>query len=155
MADVSYTRNFSHQDWIDNEDVVQAGGEKGFNTKFHAIEDEFDDISTAVTELNTQIKSIQQLKFVTSQSTQTLAADATTAEFLIERYSRDELPDNNLDKAYFVVIFPVSGPTHIQHSILYRNLPGDEVAASVQFYNPGSSQARFSFRVMNLAVQST
>ena len=25
MANVTYTRSFQHQDWIDNEDIVQAG----------------------------------------------------------------------------------------------------------------------------------
>ncbi|KIQ66474.1 hypothetical protein TR51_02440 [Kitasatospora griseola] len=32
---------FTHQDWIDNEDRVQAGGEKGLNIRFHNLEAEF------------------------------------------------------------------------------------------------------------------
>ena len=60
MADITYTRAFTHEDWIDNEDVVQAGGEKGFNKKFHDIEGEFDKISGVVTTVNTAIKNIQR-----------------------------------------------------------------------------------------------
>ena len=45
MADISYIRSFSHVDWIDNEDVVQAGGENGFNKKFRELEAELDRIS--------------------------------------------------------------------------------------------------------------
>ena len=44
MANITYTRSFQHQDWIDNEDIVQAGGERGFNVEFHALEAEFDKI---------------------------------------------------------------------------------------------------------------
>ncbi|MGW4895339.1 hypothetical protein ACWEQL_24170 [Kitasatospora sp. NPDC004240] len=36
-----YVPKFSHTDWIDNEDRVQAGGEKGINIRFHNLEDEF------------------------------------------------------------------------------------------------------------------
>ena len=48
MADISYSRTFQHVDWIDNEDVVQAGGEKGFNQKFHDLEAELDKLSAVV-----------------------------------------------------------------------------------------------------------
>ncbi|MFF7534703.1 hypothetical protein ACIP6Q_27750 [Streptomyces bobili] len=36
-----YVPKFSHTDWIDNEDRVQAGGENGFNIRFHNLEAEF------------------------------------------------------------------------------------------------------------------
>ncbi|MFJ8439854.1 hypothetical protein [Kitasatospora griseola] len=36
-----YHPAFTHQDWIDNEDRVQAGGEKGLNIRFHNLEAEF------------------------------------------------------------------------------------------------------------------
>lgn len=58
MADIVYNRTFRHEDWIDNEDVVQAAGERGFNTKFHAIEDELDRISQVVQQINTALSSI-------------------------------------------------------------------------------------------------
>jgi hypothetical protein len=36
-----YVPGFSHVDWIDNVDRVQAAGEKGLNIRFHALETEF------------------------------------------------------------------------------------------------------------------
>jgi len=61
MADINYNRTFQHEDWIDNEDVVQAGGEKGFNKKFHDLEAEFDKVSGVVATISGAITSIQQL----------------------------------------------------------------------------------------------
>jgi hypothetical protein len=61
MADISYTRSFSHADWIDNEDVVQAEGEKGFNQKFHELEAELDRISTVVGAIKNALANIQEL----------------------------------------------------------------------------------------------
>jgi hypothetical protein len=49
---VTYNRTFQHQDWIDNQDIVQAGGERGFNVEFHSLEAEFDAISSAVAQIN-------------------------------------------------------------------------------------------------------
>ncbi|MER5961468.1 hypothetical protein [Streptomyces sp. NPDC002057] len=36
-----YRPQFTHKDWIDNQDRVQAGGEEGLNRRFHQLEDEF------------------------------------------------------------------------------------------------------------------
>ena len=47
--DITYTRGFTHTDWVDGEDRVQASStpeELGFNARFHAIENEFDAIRT-------------------------------------------------------------------------------------------------------------
>jgi hypothetical protein len=52
MANISYNRTFQHQDWIDNQDIVQASGERGFNVEFHAVETEFDNISGVIAEVN-------------------------------------------------------------------------------------------------------
>lgn len=52
MAGITYKRTYQHQDWIDNQDIVQAGGERGFNVEFHGLEAEFDNISTVVGEIS-------------------------------------------------------------------------------------------------------
>jgi len=153
MADITYTRAFRHDDWIDNEDVVQAGGEKGFNQKFHGLEAEFDNIATAIGTVDSEIKKIQRLKFLLAEAGVTLAAGATSSEFPVETYDRSTLPAN-VEKAYFAVIFPISGPTNIQHTFLYRTVPGNQIAVSVQFFNPAAAQARFNFRVLTLATQA-
>jgi len=56
---VTYNRTFQHQDWIDNQDIVQAGGERGFNAEFHSLEAEFDKITGVVTELNAGLGAFQ------------------------------------------------------------------------------------------------
>ena len=65
---ISYTRSiFSHIDWIDRVNRVQAGGDNGFNGRFHGIEAEFDTISGVVGQVSnqfgtaaTQITDLQQ-----------------------------------------------------------------------------------------------
>jgi hypothetical protein len=61
MADISYSRTFQHVDWIDNHDVIQAGGEKGFNQKFHDLEAELDKISSVVAAIKDALSNIQEL----------------------------------------------------------------------------------------------
>ncbi|MEV3912622.1 hypothetical protein [Streptomyces canus] len=51
-----YVPKFSHSDWIDNEDRVQAGGENGFNIRFHKLEAEF--AALAMNHLNPLIVSL-------------------------------------------------------------------------------------------------
>lgn len=48
---ISYTPKFSHKDWIDFVDSVQAGGTNGINTRFHGIEAEFAAISSVVAQI--------------------------------------------------------------------------------------------------------
>ena len=46
-----FARTFSHTNWVDGEDVVQAGqttGELGFNERFHLIEHDLDALGTDV-----------------------------------------------------------------------------------------------------------
>jgi hypothetical protein len=153
MADITYTRNiFKHEDWIDNEDFVQAGGEKGFNQKFHDIEAEFDEIAGVVGDVNTAIKRIQRLDFMLAQPPTQLAANTASAEFPVETYDRTNMPPN-VEKVYFATIFPVNGPTNIQQIFLYRTVPGNKISVTVQFFNPNAIPASFSFRIMTLATQ--
>jgi len=153
MADITYTRSYSHSDWIDNQDVVQAGGEKGFNKEFHSLEAELDQISSTFGVANTAIQNIQRLVFLNSQPPTTLAATTASPEFDIETYDRTGMAPN-VEKAYFVVIFPATGSTNLQYTVLYRTLPGNKIKVTVQFFNIGSTAATFSFRVMTLATQS-
>jgi hypothetical protein len=59
---ISYTRAFQHSpEWIDNVDRVQAGGDNGFNARFHAVEAEFDSIETVVQDIDSAISSLGQV----------------------------------------------------------------------------------------------
>jgi hypothetical protein len=53
------TRQFQHTDWIDFVDPVQAGGDNGFNERFHALESEFDLIAAAITSTDASIAQIE------------------------------------------------------------------------------------------------
>src|SRR5262244_2746566 len=58
-APSGYTRQFQHQDWIDFVDPVQAGGNNGFNERFHALESEFDLIAAAMTSVDSAVTNLQ------------------------------------------------------------------------------------------------
>lgn len=152
MADITYARSFTHRDWIDNEDVVQAEGENGFNLRFHGVEDELDKVGAAFALADAEIKKIQRLQFLSAESGVRVPAATASAEFEVETYNRDVLPAN-VEKVYSVILFPVAGPTHVQHTLLYRSLPGNNVRVTVLFFNPGAAEARFNFRVLTLASQ--
>jgi hypothetical protein len=51
-ASISYTSQFSHKDWIDFVDSVQAGGTNGINGRMHAIEAEFTKLSGVISQIN-------------------------------------------------------------------------------------------------------
>jgi hypothetical protein len=59
-APTGYTRQFQHTDWIDFVDPVQAGGNNGFNERFHALESEFDLISAAITSVDSALTAFEQ-----------------------------------------------------------------------------------------------
>lgn len=59
---ITYSRDFTHVDWIDGESRVQAGltpEELGFNARFHAIENEFDNIASQFTDLGRCVGGIR------------------------------------------------------------------------------------------------
>ena len=60
MAVISYIPGFQHQDWIDNVDRVQAGGDNGFNLRFHALEAEFNRLAGVITQLNAALQALGQ-----------------------------------------------------------------------------------------------
>lgn len=149
---IEFNRSFSHVDWIDNEDVVQAEGENGFNTRFHALEDDLDTIGTVIGTVDAEIQKIQRLRFLQAEAGVRVSASSVSPEFDVDIYSREGLPEN-VEKVYTAVIFPISGPSHVQHTFLYRTVPGNQVKVTVQFFNPGGAEARFNFRILTLATQ--
>ncbi len=57
-ASISYTNQFSHKDWIDFVDSVQAGGDNGINKRMHDIIAEFEKISLVVAQINASLALI-------------------------------------------------------------------------------------------------
>jgi len=60
MATINYTPGFQHQDWIDNVDRVQAGSTNGFNARFHALEAEFQRLSTVLAQVGAALDALGQ-----------------------------------------------------------------------------------------------
>jgi hypothetical protein len=58
---ITYTPGFQFPEWIDNVHRVQAGGENGFNVRFHALEAEFGSIANIVKQIDTAISSLGQV----------------------------------------------------------------------------------------------
>jgi hypothetical protein len=153
MAGITYTRAYAHSDWIDNEDVVQAGGEKGFNQEFHSLESEFDNISATFGVANTAIQNIQRVNFLLAQPPVTLAANTASTEFPVETYDRTNFPAN-VEKVYFPIILPVAGSTRVFYTVLYRQVAATKIAVSIQFFNADTATpAQFAFRMLSFAAQ--
>jgi hypothetical protein len=154
MPDIAYTRTYAHSDWIDNEDVVQAGGEKGFNQEFHSVEGELDAISATFATTKTIVNNIQRLNFLLAQPPVTVPANSASAEIPVEQYDRSILPDN-VEKVYFPVIFTVAGSTRVYHTLIYRQIAPTRISVSIQFFNSDpATPAQFAFRMLSFAAQS-
>lgn len=57
---ITYTPAFQHEDWIDNIDRVQAGGDNGFNLRFHALESEFSQLSALIAQIDAALTALGQ-----------------------------------------------------------------------------------------------
>jgi hypothetical protein len=99
MADIVYNRTFQHVDWIDNEDVVQAGGEKGFNQKFHDLEAELDKLATVFTAINTALTNIQQLADGVVTTSKIADNAVTTAKLAANAVSSAKLAGSSVGTA--------------------------------------------------------
>jgi hypothetical protein len=153
MADISYTPKFKHTDWIDGESIVQASGDNGMNIRFHGCEQEFAAIATTFGVVNTTVKNIQQLQFLTAQQNVSVQPTASSGEFDVETYDRTPLPAN-VDKTYFCLIFPVSG-LNILHTFLYHPVPGNKVRVTIAFFNPTATAVSFGYRILALGGPSS
>jgi hypothetical protein len=52
---ISYTPQFSHKDWIDFVDSIQAGGPNGINIRMRGIAAEFQALSQVITQINSSL----------------------------------------------------------------------------------------------------
>jgi hypothetical protein len=55
---ITFTRGFSHTDWVDNVDRVEAGGDNGFNGRFHSLESDLDTISNTFGDVQTALNTL-------------------------------------------------------------------------------------------------
>ena len=57
---IDYQPNFQHQEWVDNQDRVMAGGANGFNVRFNAIEAEFQTLSQLFVQVSDALAALGQ-----------------------------------------------------------------------------------------------
>jgi hypothetical protein len=69
-----YNRTFQHTDWVDFVDPVQAGGNNGFNERFHSLENEFDLISAVIGSVSNAIDSAKDAIASVNNKVETLKA---------------------------------------------------------------------------------
>jgi hypothetical protein len=55
---IDFTPTFAHTDWVDNVDRVEAGGDNGFNQRFHALEDNLETISTTFDDVESALNTL-------------------------------------------------------------------------------------------------
>ena len=58
MADITYTPEFEHDDWVDNVSRVQAAGPDGFNIRFNTIQQDLANLSTVVGQIDAALDAI-------------------------------------------------------------------------------------------------
>lgn len=152
---ITYSPAFEHRDWIDNEDVVQAGGEDGFNRRFNELRAELDRIASvfglaegAVQALETRIDEVEALAregvAVTpvSQFDAVMNPGAFSGDQTVEAYPVDE---NR--RIYHAAVQPLTSRDHAQVTPLfaYREESG-QVTVTVQMKNE-STEDRTRVRV--------
>jgi hypothetical protein len=58
MPDLRFDPIFRHKDWVDNVDLIQAGGPNGFNIRMNSIGSDLHQVSTVVTEVDSRLDLI-------------------------------------------------------------------------------------------------
>lgn len=58
MATINFTRDFQHEDWVDNVDRVQAAGDNGINARFHGIEADLDKVGTVIEQVSRSLDKL-------------------------------------------------------------------------------------------------
>lgn len=148
MANITYARTFRHDDWIDNEDVVQAGGEKGFNKKFHDVEAEFDKIAAVVGQINAALQKGISLQPIATLSEQ-LNANQITDPKDIDLYNNADFPGGT-KKLYQVSVEPAPGAHgQVSYNLIYTS-QGDKTKVSIWFKEEKNVLTRITARVFSL-----
>jgi hypothetical protein len=177
MADISYTPSFSHVDWIDNEDVVQAGGENGFNKKFRDLEEELNKISAVVGAIKAALSNIEELAD-NSVTTKKIAPGAVTFDkiaFQLVKTSTREVNPSSQDsdivqfgvetaKAKAILYLPtmtivstgtsVGGTSDVVAAIGYQHLQDkpNVVNVMIHFKNSGAEKASIQWAVYSITT---
>jgi len=152
MPPINYAPTFQFTDWIDNEDVVQAGGDRGFNKLFNDLRQELVNIATVVGDIANAINQIQRLRHVKALPAQTIGPGAISPEIDIDQYAESEVPPNT-QKVYFtsMTFVPPATLGQIETFTYYKPGAGNTIRVTMQFKNVGAASSTFIVQVFSLA----
>lgn len=152
MPPITYTPAFQFTEWIDNEDVVQAGGDRGFNKLFNDLRAELTRIGTVVGDIANAINQIQRLRHVKALPAQTLTPGTASPEIDIDQYAQSEVTPNT-QKVYFtsMTFVPPGALGQIETFTYYKPGAGDTWRVTMQFKNVGAANTTFIAQVFSLA----
>jgi len=147
MPDITYKREFVHAPFIEFKDPVSATNpEKGFNSIFNRIEDEFDAISKVVDALNKKINKMQRAEIVSDHNKVTVQANSVLVE-PVEIFDRGELPANGV-KVHYVKIFHVSGSQKFHTTFNYEFLDNNKTKVTLFIVNSGENATEINYHVV-------
>jgi len=72
VADPRFDPVFRHKDWVDNVDLIQAGGPNGFNIRMNSILSDLQQVSTVVDQIDTALDLIAERTGTTPPGPQVL-----------------------------------------------------------------------------------
>lgn len=149
MAEISYKREFEHKPWVDNQDIVAAEGENGFNVRFQALEAELDKIAAVFDDVGGALREGLGVRQVAAIF-KIVAADEVTEPEEVEVYDDADFPEG-VRKIYQVAIETV-GAFHGQVSthFIYQPAGAGQTRVSVWFKNERNQGTRFNARIYAL-----
>lgn len=160
---IEYNPAFEHRNWLDNEDIVQAGGENGMNKRFIDLRTDLDAISATFTTANqevddlaTRIDEVEALAGQGLQSeliithSQQVPGEQSTAPLDVETYNNADIP-NGLKKIYHVGISPLGTHGQVSAHFIYEADGPDQTRVTVWFKNEQTATARFTADIIALS----
>ena len=150
MANITYTPGFRFDPWVDNQDVVSAEGERGFNKKFRDLIVEFDTIAGVIGQINTALQQGLTINSVFSVSKQLTANQVSDPEE-IDIYNKADFPGDT-KKLYQVSIEPAPGfHGQVSYNLIYADIGGNRTRVSIWFKEQKGETTRFVARVFSLS----
>jgi hypothetical protein len=136
-----YTRQFQHKDWIDFVDPVEAGGNNGFNQRFHALEGEFDLIAAAITSVDNAVAGLQNASPAIGITIATLLSNGASIP-IPSGFQASETKFFAFVKQYTVDLSQAAG--HSIGFLVTTNDQGTITAETIPLNNPTPGQSVFA-----------
>ena len=160
---ITYDPSFEHRNWLDNEDIVQAGGENGMNKRFIDLRADLDAISATFTtanqevdDLSTRIDAVEVLAGQGLQTSQVIThsvqlnPNASSSPLDVEVYTNADVP-GGVKKVYHVGITPIGTHGQVSSHFIYTAESPTQTRVQVWFKNELNQIARIAADVIALS----